>query len=286
MSAAEVPVFLPGDFFPLLQQTSEGTTAEAASAAAAAGAAAAAVARSFDWSAVVVPTASHQQQPQQQQRQQQLVEVVGSGTCAKATTASLLLPRHVLPPHAPTFVCISSSCRYTPRVGDILVGIVSSKGSEYYGVNIRSGSPARLAAVGGFEGATRRSRPQLSIGSVLLLRLSHISPLLGADVSCCSSNCSKPWTSSEKLLGELRDGVVIEVPIPFAQSLLSPDSLILQLLGTRLPFEIAVGLNGRVWIRAASPAFSMRAANCILVAAAGKPPAVMQAIVDALLQRQ
>lgn len=83
-------------------------------------------------------------------------------------------------------------------------------------VNIRSSGPARLAAVAGFEGATRRSKPQLSIGSVLLVRISHLSPLLGADVTCCSSNCSKPWTSNEKVLGELRGGIIIEVPIPFA----------------------------------------------------------------------
>lgn len=83
-------------------------------------------------------------------------------------------------------------------------------------VNIRGFAPARLAAVAGFEGATRRSKPQLSIGSVLLLRVSHLSPLLGADVTCCTSNCSKPWTSSEKVLGELRGGTIIEVPIPFA----------------------------------------------------------------------
>lgn len=152
-------------------------------------------------------------------------------------------------------------------------------------VNIRSATPARLAAVAGFEGATRRSKPQLGVGSVLLLRVLHLSPLLGGDVTCCSNNCSKPWTSSEKVLGELRDGIVIEVPIAFAHSMLSRDSPVLQLLGSRIPFEIAVGLNGRVWVRAASNTLSMRAANCITAAAMGKDPAVLQAIVDAVLQR-
>lgn len=67
--------------------------------------------------------------------------------------------------------------------------------------------------------------------------------------------------------------------------MLCRDSLILQLLGSRIPFEIAVGLNGRVWVRAATSTLSMRAANCITAAATGKDPAVLHAIVDAVLQR-
>ncbi|CDJ66220.1 hypothetical protein, conserved [Eimeria necatrix] len=285
MATEELPVFLPGDYCPLIQQ-SEGTSAEAAAAASASASAAAATARSFQWSAVYVhPSHLSGKDETQNHGPEPAVEVEEAGPCIKARTASVMLPRHVLPPHGPTYVCISTNNRYSPRVGDIVVGIISSKGSEYYGVNIRSVGPARLATVAGFEGATRRSKPQLSVGSVLLVRVSHLSPLLGADVTCCSSSCSKPWTSNEKVLGELRGGVIVEVAIPFALTLLCHDSLVLQLLGSRLPFEIAVGLNGRVWLRAETPTLSMRVANCITAAAAGKTPAVLQAIVDAVLQQ-
>ncbi|CDJ46066.1 hypothetical protein, conserved [Eimeria brunetti] len=284
MAAEGLPVFLPGDYCPLIEP-SEGTAAETAAAASASAAAAAAVARTFDWSAVQINSAHPSVYSEPQQQPESSVETEGAGPCIKARTASLMLPRHILPPHAPTYVCMSTHNRYTPRVGDIVVGIVNSKGSEYYGVNIRGFAPARLAAVAGFEGATRRSKPMLSVGSVLLVRVSHLSPLLGADVTCCSSNCSKPWTSNEKVLGELRGGIIIEVPIPFAFSLLCRDSVVLQLLGSRLPFEIAVGLNGRVWIRAETPALSIRVGNCITAAAAGRSPAMLQAIVDAVLQQ-
>lgn len=283
MAAGESPIFLPGDYLPILQP-SVGTAAETAAAALNSATAAAALAHSFDWSAIHVNPAGTTN-TEHQQGQESAVKVEGAGRCTKARTTSLLMARHVLPPHGPTYVCSSSNNRYTPRVGDIVVGIISSKGSEYYGVNIRSGVPARLAAVAGFEGATRRSKPQLSVGSVVLVRLLHLSPLLGADVTCCTGNCSKPWTSSEKVLGELRDGIIIELPIPFALSLLCRDSVVLQLLGSRIPFEIAVGFNGRIWVRAATNTLSMRAANCITAAATGKDPAMMQAIVDAVLQR-
>lgn len=68
-------------------------------------------------------------------------------------------------------------------------------------------------------------------------------------------------------------------------SLLCRESVVLQLLGSRIAFEIAVGFNGRVWVRASTNTLSIRAANCITAAATKKDPAMIQAIVDAVLQR-
>lgn len=139
MAAAGLPIFLPGDYLPILQPP-EGTAAEIAAAASASATAAAATARSFDWSAIHLnPTYCNR--TEQQQGQESTVEVEGVGPCAKARTACVLMPRHVLPPHAPTYVCSSSNNRYAPKVGDIVVGIVSSKGSEYYGVKSHAGFP-------------------------------------------------------------------------------------------------------------------------------------------------
>lgn len=134
MAKHDLPVFLPGDYLPILQRP-EGTADEAASAAAAAGAAAIAVARSYDWSAIrMEPSLCIEPQHQQKLSKELRVEVEGSGTCFKAKTASMLLPYHVLPPYSSAYVSISQTCRYTPRLGDTVIGIVASKGTEYYGV--------------------------------------------------------------------------------------------------------------------------------------------------------
>jgi exosome complex component RRP40 len=44
---------------------------------------------------------------------------------------------------------------------------------------------------------------------------------------------------------------------------LSPDSLLLATLGKNIPFEIAVGMNGRVWVRARSVKETVCLANAV-----------------------
>jgi len=44
---------------------------------------------------------------------------------------------------------------------------------------------------------------------------------------------------------------------------LSPDSLLLATLGKQIPFEIAVGMNGRVWVRARSVKETVCLANAV-----------------------
>ncbi len=46
--------------------------------------------------------------------------------------------------------------------------------------------------------------------------------------------------------------------------LLSPDCVVLQELGKLLPFEIAVGQNGRVWVHSNSSTHTILATNAIL----------------------
>ena len=45
--------------------------------------------------------------------------------------------------------------------------------------------------------------------------------------------------------------------------LLAPDCMVLTALGAHMPFEICVGLNGRVWINSPSPKYTILVANAI-----------------------
>ena len=53
-------------------------------------------------------------------------------------------------------------------------------------------------------------------------------------------------------------------PAPPPFRLLAPDSPVLTSLGSHLPFECAVGLNGRVWLNSASDAHTVLLSNAVL----------------------
>ncbi|CBZ55171.1 hypothetical protein NCLIV_055960 [Neospora caninum Liverpool] len=175
--------------------------------------------------------------------------------------------------------------RYEPAEGDVVVGIVSGKKNEAYSVNIRARGDGFLPLVAGFEGATRRHKPELHRGSLVLCRVERMSAELGAELTCVDPNCKKSWTSKEKLLGELEGGFVIDVPPPLAISLASPHCFLLESLGERLAFEIAAGANGRIWIRTKEAGDAILIGN-ILVACYGKERHVMQAIVNTLVAKR
>ncbi|KAG5487787.1 hypothetical protein LSCM4_07465 [Leishmania orientalis] len=104
------------------------------------------------------------------------------------------------------------------------------------------------------------------------------------EVSCTAAEVGLPpkdWTSEEAVFGPLRGGRVLHLPLAYVRRLLTPMGLsssqasvqqgtrdgrggedgdtdevpasyLLQLLGRRVPFEVAVGLNGLVWVRGLS----------------------------------
>ncbi|KPA73175.1 putative exosome complex exonuclease RRP40 [Leptomonas pyrrhocoris] len=101
------------------------------------------------------------------------------------------------------------------------------------------------------------------------------------EVACTAADVGLPpkdWTSGEAVFGPLHGGRVLTLPLPYVRRLLAPlpasasgdapqrkrarvegsgadelpASYLLQLLGRRVPFEVAVGLNGLVWVRGLS----------------------------------
>ena len=58
----------------------------------------------------------------------------------------------------------------------------------------------------------------------------------------------------------------LSVPLHLVRKLLSPDSILLKKLGQTLKFEIAIGMNGRIWARANEPKETICIANAIWAA--------------------
>lgn len=66
------------------------------------------------------------------------------------------------------------------------------------------------------------------------------------------------------IYGELSGGYVFQTSVSLAKTLLREDCAVLACLGKAIPFEVAVGLNGAVWVNAASTKNITIVANAIL----------------------
>ena len=170
----------------------------------------------------------------------------------------------------------SSSCRYsinnnkkyyTPKVGDQVIGIIDDKGTDYYKVNIFSGINS-IALLGrlAFEGATKRNKPELKKGDIVYARITMANKDIDTELTCLSNTGSKKeWTTNETIYGELCNGLLLHLPnISKVNSLLLPDCIVLNALGKHFSYEVAIGMNGLIWIRSPDNMITIIIRNAIL----------------------
>ncbi len=158
--------------------------------------------------------------------------------------------------YAPRLYVEVDQRRYIPYVNDVVVGIVLDRvGSEHYRVAIGSATPALLPVLA-FEGATKRNRPHLVTGHVIYARVTQVPTpqrYVETELSCQSPGGGKNWTSGESIFGQLRGGTLFRVSLASARQLIRRECAILEQLGRVLHFEVAIGMNGTVWIKGSSP---------------------------------
>ncbi|KAK4054329.1 exosome non-catalytic core subunit rrp40 [Microbotryomycetes sp. JL221] len=159
-----------------------------------------------------------------------------------ATRAGLL--GHDQDAKAERFWIESEMRRYVPHPPEPVIGIIVARHAEGFRVDIGSSQAASLDALA-FEGATKRNKPNLKVGSVVYAHLLATPPFSEPEISCVDST-----TQKASGFGELTGGFVIRgVELNRCRSLLAPKNPILPKLGSKCPFEVAVGMNGRVWIK-------------------------------------
>ncbi|RKO90772.1 hypothetical protein BDK51DRAFT_36326 [Blyttiomyces helicus] len=139
-----------------------------------------------------------------------------------------------------------SQKRYVPAVNESVLGIVTARHAEGYRVDIGAAHAATLPALA-FEGATKRTKPSLEVGSLVYARVTTANRDMDPELECVN-----PATAKADGYGELKEGHMVRCSLSLARSLLLNDNPIFAILAEAFPFETAVGLNGRVWINAAS----------------------------------
>jgi len=133
--------------------------------------------------------------------------------------------------------------RYVPSRGENVIGIIIKKGGDEAIVDIGCSEPAIVDLLS-FEGATKRNKPQLKTGDILFAKILTACKDMEAELVCVDG-----YGKSVGFGVLPADGFMFTVSLEYARRLLSPDSYILKRLGQKLKFEIAVGVNGRVWLK-------------------------------------
>lgn len=172
----------------------------------------------------------------------------------------------------------SSQKRYVPSVEDHILGIVVGSVTDNFLVDIKGPTLAYLPVLA-FEGVIRRNIPRFEAGTLLYARVVKANAGMNPELSCTDAS------GKAAEFGPLKEGFMIDSSTGLARMLLSsPTCPILEALGKKLSFEIAVGLNGRVWVNAASPSKLVLVANAIMKSE--NLSSVQQKImVDKLLQK-
>ncbi|KAI0632027.1 exosome complex exonuclease RRP40 [Trametes polyzona] len=150
-----------------------------------------------------------------------------------------------------------NSRRYIPAPQESVVGVVISRSGENWRVDIGAAHMATLDGLA-FEGATKRNRPNLKVGSLLYARVSLAHKDMEPELECFDAQ-----TRKAEGFGELKGGFLVQCSLRMSRLLLDPAHFLFPLLGSRFPLETAVGINGRVWINCKEPRQTIAVARCI-----------------------
>jgi exosome complex component RRP40 len=87
-------------------------------------------------------------------------------------------------------------------------------------------------------------------GTLIYCRVKSCERMAKVQLSCISPICKKAWNSGEAFFGQLDGGFVEDYPIGFCRSLLGDNCYVLDRLGEKFSFDLNIGFNGKVWVRA------------------------------------
>lgn len=140
----------------------------------------------------------------------------------------------------------SNSKRYIPQTNDFVIGIIVGVFGESYKVQLQDFSTSVQLSMMAFPNASKKNRPNLKIGQAVYARVSQAIPEIDTELECID-----PLTGKEGGFGLLDEsGYIFNINLNFARELLfNQNSIFLEKLSTKCKFEIAIGINGKVWLK-------------------------------------
>ncbi|KAF9468484.1 hypothetical protein BDZ94DRAFT_1245466 [Collybia nuda] len=150
-----------------------------------------------------------------------------------------------------------NSRRYVPAAQESVIGMVIQKLGEGFRVDIGAAHYASLDGLA-FEGASKRNKPNLKVGCLVYARVSLAHKDMEPELECFEAQ-----TRKSEGFGEVKGGFLVRCSLKMCRELLDPNHFLLPLLGGRFPLEVAVGMNGRVWVNAKEPKLVIVISRCI-----------------------
>jgi exosome complex component RRP40 len=143
------------------------------------------------------------------------------------------------------------------NLGFPVIGTIIGKTGDYYRLNIFSPKQALLPTTA-FNGGTKKHRPQLNVGDIVFCFITREtdSEFL---LSCEDTGTLRDWSSGEPLFGCIStttDTIVsrlLSVSFDHSKYLLKSINMLLTAASKHIKQgEVAVGINGKVFIKGAS----------------------------------
>ncbi|XP_035185699.1 exosome complex component RRP40 [Oxyura jamaicensis] len=138
----------------------------------------------------------------------------------------------------------SQQKRYVPVKGDQVIGIVTARAGDVFRLDVGGSEQASLSYLA-FEGATKRNRPNVQVGDLIYGQFLVANKDMEPEMVCIDSSGR---ASGMGVIGQ--DGFLFKVSLGLIRKLLAPKCEIIQELSQLYPFELVLGMNGRIWVKA------------------------------------
>lgn len=149
--------------------------------------------------------------------------------------------------------------RYVPVKGETVIGVVNSKAGDIFRVDIGASEMGSLSYLA-FEQATKKNRPDVNPGDLVYARLVMAGKDFEPELVCVNSSGKKGR------LGVLSDGFLFHCSLNLCRMILRPECPLLSAISKEMSYEIAVGVNGRIWVKARTINETIAVGNAILAA--------------------
>ncbi|XP_078267892.1 exosome complex component RRP40 isoform X1 [Rhinoraja longicauda] len=146
---------------------------------------------------------------------------------------------------------------YVPTKAEYVIGIVTTKSGDIFKVDVGGSEQASLSYLA-FEGATKRNRPNVQVGDLVFAQFVVANKDMEPELVCIDS-CGR--SNGMGVIGP--DGLLFKVSLNIARKLLSPNCEVIKNLGDLYPFEIVIGMNGRIWVKAKTIKHTLLVANVL-----------------------